>query len=305
MMRMLYPSMFTGFSCLAGKCPLTCCELWSVDIDEQAMNRYRLLPLKERTVVLDHLVKEGDAYSFEVTKGGRCWFLDADGLCRMQRQYGEEMLCETCRHFPRLSWNSGDYLQFSMDLACPLASEMAYSRPFAILEEQVGEEPSLDLRDAAGLDALLHRREKLIASLQDGEVVRKIVLDSQGDHVLARVVALCTKASKVGFLTPSRIRHLRQLSFAYWEKHASTLVPWFSTFGSLLLFRYGPMASYGMLWARIVRFVRRSMRLTYLLLLHQERDGDELDVEAMVAASVLFSRRIEHVERNLHTLIMV
>ena len=43
--------------------------------------------------------------------------------------------------------------------------------------------------------------------------------------------------------------------------------------------------------------------MTYLLLLHQQRDAEDLEVDAMVAASVLFARRIEHVEKNLQLLI--
>ncbi|MDD7201577.1 MAG: flagellin lysine-N-methylase [Sphaerochaetaceae bacterium] len=302
-MRIAYPSVFTGFSCLAGDCPLTCCIGWSVEIDSDSLKRYQKLAGKEGEVVRSHLVKDEDAYSFTVTPEGHCWFLDRDGLCRMQKELGADALCETCRYFPRISWNVGCYLQFSMDLACPEACRMAFTRPLSFLgEEQEGGTP-LRREGKKELAEILDRRGRLIAVLQRPSTVRRIVTDGREDTHLASIVADCTRKSRVGFLTPARIRQLHRGSDSYWQGHEAQLEPWFTTLGSLLLFRYGCMAWYGMPWGRIVRFVRRAMRMTYLLLLHQQRDTEVLDVDAMVAASVLFARRIEHVEQNMHLMI--
>ena len=302
-MRVVYPSVFTDFSCLAGDCPLTCCIGWSIDIDEESLKRYQSLAGTAGEMVRGHLVKDEGAYSFTVTSEGRCWFLGRDGLCRMQKELGEDALCETCRFFPRISWNAGSYLQFSMDLACPEACRMAFTRPLAFLEdEQEGETP-LHREGTRELSAVLERRGRLVAALRRPSTVRRIVTDGKEDARLACIVADCTRKSRVGFLTPARVRQLHRISASYWQSHEEQLEPWFATLGSLLLFRYGCMAWYGTPWGRIVRFVRRAMRMTYLLLLHQMRDAEVLDVDAMVAASVLFARRIEHVEKNLQLLI--
>lgn len=302
-MRVVYPSIFTGFSCLAGDCPLTCCIGWSVDIDAESLERYQSLAGAAGEMVRSHLVKDEGAYSFTVTPEGHCWFLDGDGLCRMQKELGMDALCDTCRFFPRISWNAGSYVQFSMDLACPEVCRMAFTRPLSFREdEQEGETP-LRREGRRELSAVLNRRGRLIATLERPLTVRRIVTDGREDARIASIVADCTKASRVGFLTPARVRLLQQESASYWLRHETQLEPWFSTLGSLLLFRYGCMAWYGMPWGRIVRFVRRAMRMTYLLLLHQQRDAEDLEVDAMVAASVLFARRIEHVEKNLQLLI--
>ena len=243
-MRVVYPSVFTGFSCLAGDCPLTCCIGWSVDIDAESLERYQSLAGAAGEMVRSHLVKDEGAYSFTVTPEGHCWFLDGDGLCRMQKELGMDALCDTCRFFPRISWNAGSYVQFSMDLACPEVCRMAFTRPLSFREdEQEGETP-LHREGRRELSAVLNRRGRLIAALERPLTVRRIVTDGREDARIASIVADCTKASRVGFLTPARVRQLQQESASYWLRHETQLEPWFSTLGSLLLFRYGCMAWY-------------------------------------------------------------
>ena len=302
-MRILYPSVFTGFSCLMGECPLTCCVGWSIDIDPESLARYRALGGEAGRKILQRLRKVEDSYSFAITDQGRCIFLDRDGMCGMQKEMGAEMLCETCRFFPRLSWNAGSYLQFSMDLACPEVCRMAFTRPLSYLQEEAEGTMPLAREGRKDLEVVLARRKKLMELLERSEVVGRIVTDGSEDDRLAHIVADCTKASRIGFLTPSRVRHLHRKSDAFWAQHQDQLVPWFSTLGSLLLFRYGFMAWYGASWGKTVRFVRRAMRLTYLILLHQDLAVERLDVDCMVAASLMFARRIEHVEKNLQLLI--
>lgn len=302
-MRILHPSVFTGFSCLMGECPLTCCAGWSIDIDPESLARYRALGGEAGRKILQRLRKREGSYSFAITAQGRCIFLDTEGMCGMQKELGAEMLCETCRFFPRLSWNAGSYLQFSMDLACPEVCRMAFTRPLSYLQEEAEGTMPLSHGGRKDLEVVLARRKKLMDKLEQSEVVGRIVTDESEDDRLAHIVADCTKSSRIGFLTPSRVRHLHRKSDVFWTRHQDQLAPWFSTFGSLLLFRYGFMAWYGASWGKTVRFIRRAMRLTYLILLHQDLVVEWLDVDCMVAASLTFARRIEHVEKNLQLLI--
>ena len=73
-------------------------------MDEEAMERFYALPesdLKED--ILQHIQKKQDGYYFMNRPDGSCMMLDPDGLCRIQRNSREEMLCITCRKFPRLA----------------------------------------------------------------------------------------------------------------------------------------------------------------------------------------------------------
>lgn len=49
--------------------------------------------------------------------------LDEDGLCRIQKNAGEEMLCNTCRKFPRLFAKHKGLLWISMAASCPVTAD--------------------------------------------------------------------------------------------------------------------------------------------------------------------------------------
>ena len=53
---------------------------------------------------------------------GRCPMWRQDGLCRIQAELGESALCKTCREFPRLTHDYGDFLELGLELSCPEAA---------------------------------------------------------------------------------------------------------------------------------------------------------------------------------------
>lgn len=68
---------------------------------------------------------------------GRCPMWRADGLCRIQAELGEEALCKTCREFPRLTHDYGDFVELQLELSCPEAAKfiLAPSRPRTVVSE--------------------------------------------------------------------------------------------------------------------------------------------------------------------------
>ena len=40
-MKRTYPDYYDNFVCIADKCPKTCCAGWQIEIDEDALKRYR------------------------------------------------------------------------------------------------------------------------------------------------------------------------------------------------------------------------------------------------------------------------
>lgn len=63
-------------------------------------------------------------FCIEPTAAGVCPYLDADYLCSIQKKYGEEYLSETCRQYPRQTFDFGNYFERSLSLVCPLAADM-------------------------------------------------------------------------------------------------------------------------------------------------------------------------------------
>lgn len=99
-------------------------------MDEEAMERFYALPesdLKED--ILQHIQKKQDGYYFMNRPDGSCMMLDPDGLCRIQRNSSEEMLCITCRKFPRLAGRVQQDYWMSMAASCPVTAGYLWTKP--------------------------------------------------------------------------------------------------------------------------------------------------------------------------------
>ena len=160
------PSYFDTFRCIAGSCPDSCCKEWDVQVDAAAAAHYRALPgdlgNRLREVLYD---EEGETYMAIVDR--RCPMWRDDGLCRIQAELGEGALCKTCREFPRLTHDYGDFIEYGLELSCPEAARILFATPDATRitrEVPGGEEPEYDTEAMALLKA---SREQMLALLSD------------------------------------------------------------------------------------------------------------------------------------------
>lgn len=160
------PVYFDDFSCIAAACPDSCCKDWEVLVDACAAASYRQTPgplgdALRKAMYEDH----GDTY-FRI-ENGRCPFWQADSLCRIQAEQGHEALCKTCRDFPRLTHDYGDFLEKGLCMSCPEAARLIFANPDALWvtrEVPGGEAPEYDAADMA---LLLDTREAALALLRD------------------------------------------------------------------------------------------------------------------------------------------
>lgn len=122
-MEVLMPSYYTDFHCIAGACPDSCCKEWAVDVDEHSAAYYRALPgeLGDR---LRASLKDEDGGTVMTTTDGRCPMWRNDGLCEIQAQLGHDALCQTCRDFPRLRHDYGNFMELGLELSCPEAAKL-------------------------------------------------------------------------------------------------------------------------------------------------------------------------------------
>ena len=151
-MKLVKPDFYDRFRCLAGACPDSCCHEWEVDVDAEAAARYLTLdgPLGDR--LRQVLKATPDGYSMSI-ENRRCPMWRQDGLCEIQAQLGLDALCQTCREFPRLRHDYGDYVELGLELSCPEAARLLFA-PYGFVEETLpGSEPECD----TPLFDLLHR----------------------------------------------------------------------------------------------------------------------------------------------------
>ena len=160
------PSYYDAFHCIAAACPDSCCKEWAVQVDEASAAYYRSLPgpLGDR---LRQVLTEEDGDTVMAIENGRCPMWRGDGLCRIQAELGEEALCATCRDFPRLKHDYGDFLELGLELSCPEAARLILSAPCGpriCTEIPGGEAPEYD-REA--MEILLSSRETVLTIISD------------------------------------------------------------------------------------------------------------------------------------------
>ena len=145
-MEVFYPEYYHRFRCLAGACPDSCCKEWTVDVDDEAAARYRALPgaLGDR---LRQVLTDQDGSTVMTIVDGRCPMWQADGLCRIQAELGHDALCKTCRDFPRLEHDYGDFMELGLELSCPEAARLiltAENQPMLTAVQPGGCKPEYD-----------------------------------------------------------------------------------------------------------------------------------------------------------------
>ena len=174
-MKITKPDYFDRFRCLAGRCPDSCCQEWEVQVDADSAASYRALP-GTLGDCLRRCLRDEDGDTYLTIADRRCPMWRADGLCRIQAELGEAALCKTCREFPRLIHDYGDFVELGLELSCPEAARLMLSTPcwgYVTRELPGGEEPEYD-REA--MDILLRTREKALSLLEENRPVPEISL---------------------------------------------------------------------------------------------------------------------------------
>ena len=165
-MRIRYPQYYKTFRCIASECSDSCCKEWEVLVDEIAAARYLAMegPLGDDLRQYMYQDEAGEWY-LRITDG-RCPMWREDGLCRIQAELGHEALCRTCREFPRLKHDYGEFVELGLELSCPEAARIIFAEPAEWAEEELdgGEEPEYDPAD---MDILLQTRQEALQILSN------------------------------------------------------------------------------------------------------------------------------------------
>lgn len=123
------PDYYDRFHCIADLCPDSCCKEWDVQVDEASAAIYRSLSgsLGNR---LREVLRTEDNGTVMTIIDGRCPMWRDDGLCRIQAELGEAALCKTCREYPRLTHDYGDFIELQLELSCPEAAKFILTQRF-------------------------------------------------------------------------------------------------------------------------------------------------------------------------------
>lgn len=165
-MEIRRPAYFDSFRCLAGSCPDSCCKEWDVLIDDATAKEYLAMPGSLGEKLRQVMYEEDGQHYFAIQSDRRCPMWRSDGLCRIQAEAGEEALCNTCRDFPRLTHDYGDFIERGLELSCPEAARLILSAPAApwVAETVPGGEGEYD---EEAMEILLQARQEALAILEN------------------------------------------------------------------------------------------------------------------------------------------
>ena len=121
----LYPTIYHTFQCKADRCENTCCQLWTIDIDEATAERYHTMtgPLGESLRQAITVDDEGSHFVFSKEQP-MCPLLNENGLCKVVLELGEEGLCDTCHMHPRFYKYIEDLELCGVGLSCEASVEL-------------------------------------------------------------------------------------------------------------------------------------------------------------------------------------
>lgn len=188
-MKIIKYAGYDRFQCLAQHCPDSCCKEWDVLVDDESARQYRALtgPLGDR--LRQVLREDEDGNTYMSIENRRCPMWQEDGLCRIQSELGHDALCQTCRDFPRLTHDYGDFVEYQLELSCPEAARLLLTSP---------EEPPVVITlpgcpeveyDRDAMDILLKSRKEILSILQMPRPTEEILAIAlfYGYHVQAQL----------------------------------------------------------------------------------------------------------------------
>lgn len=165
-----YPDYYKKFSCIADKCPDTCCGKWQIVIDDDSLEKYEDYNGEYRDE-LRHKVnwKEG---VFRHGRSGKCAFLRDDMLCDLYIHMGKESLCTTCREYPRHTEEFENVREISLSLSCPEVARilMNITDKVTFVTEEDDEDEVFDDFDYFLYSNLEDIREAILNVIQDRSV---------------------------------------------------------------------------------------------------------------------------------------
>lgn len=115
------PQYYDNFTCIADRCPDTCCAGWQIVIDDISLENYGKI-----SGTFGERIQKSIDWKEGIFRQNqrRCAFLNQENLCDLYRELGADSLCDTCRMYPRHVEEYEDLREFSLSLSCPVAAEM-------------------------------------------------------------------------------------------------------------------------------------------------------------------------------------
>mgnify|MGYP000033731134 FL=1 len=154
------PKYYDKFKCIGGACPVTCCGYWRIDWLQEEIERLKEKDCSEELKsLIDTSFEEienapvDNLHAIRLNEDCKCPLQDADGLCRVQKELGEEYLSRTCAVYPRkFFWHRDAFIR-SCHSSCPAVLDLLSEDVNALRFENRKTEKELKMRTSTGRDS--------------------------------------------------------------------------------------------------------------------------------------------------------
>jgi lysine-N-methylase len=133
--KKIRPAYAEGFQCIGSACEDTCCQAWTVPVDEATYEKYQALPEGPLRVLVNASVVRTEVSGNAGTGSGKarpyaairmneaneCPLLTEEKLCRVQKELGADLLSHACATYPRIVNSVGGGEEKALSFSCPEA----------------------------------------------------------------------------------------------------------------------------------------------------------------------------------------
>ena len=165
-MKLIAPSYYKKFKCIADKCKHSCCVGWEIDVDEKTDEYYKTVGGELGKRLSQNIDRSTEPSHFKLSADERCPFLNRNGLCDIISALGEGALCQICADHPRYRNFYSDRTEIGLGLCCEAAAELILKTEekttLEVLSDD-GEDDETDIED----EIFYGVREKIFSIVQN------------------------------------------------------------------------------------------------------------------------------------------
>lgn len=136
----IQPEYVSKFQCDGNICDAMCCQKWRISIDTNILKKYKKIPdkhLRAKILSAIKLDRKTNLHEIKLNNHGKCPLVCDDSLCFIHRNLGEAYLSNTCATYPRHIEKINGYIEQSLAMTCPLATELALLNEIPMGFEQI------------------------------------------------------------------------------------------------------------------------------------------------------------------------
>lgn len=134
------PEYYDRFSCLADRCPDTCCQGWIIEIDPEILKQWQNISSGKNgdswkaaaypADCIDAIPQRNHTFRYQMrlNEQKKCPMLTADGLCSVVMHHGDEMTPRICRDYPRMKTEYEQFLQKYVSVRCAAVLNLLWEK---------------------------------------------------------------------------------------------------------------------------------------------------------------------------------